>query len=229
MKRKTDSTEGRIFNKELLLKEDIVKAILSRFRYDIPPLFGTNLAFAFVAGGFAKGYAVEDQDIDMFICVRKYDEDQVKSFNEYYIKLHEEFDLVPDMSKPGELMTLGRLAQKIALVNARKLRPIIESYYEYEGLLWTEMLTGVRAAQIGDMNLLNQFVELCETLPQKWRHDVYNLIGENIDINIAKLPIHRLIKFARQNGYITYKKYGKGVANNVEEAHTYMKHSKNNK
>lgn len=228
MKRITDTTVGRVYNSKFLLDPDIVKAILCRFRCDIPSIFNDDLLFGFIVGGFAKGYAVSDQDIDMFVCVRKYDEAKAQEFRNYYFDLHKEFHLVPDSGKPGELMTLGRLQQKIALINFRSLRPTIHSYYEYEGLLWTEMLTGVRAAQVGDMNILNSVVESCEILPQRWRKEVYELTGDDLSEEERKLSIHRLIKCARKKGYINYVKYGKGFANNIEEAYPFMKTENDN-
>lgn len=219
MKRETDSTIGRIYKPELLLSIDIIKAIFERFRYDIPAIFGDNLAFGCIVGGFAKGYAVSDQDVDMFVCLREIDEDKVKLYRDFYFTIHEEFDLVPDRGKPGEIMTLGRLFQKIALINHRSLRGKIESYYEYEGLLWTEMLTGPKAAVVGDLTILNKVQEECELLPQKWRKEVYHLMGPKINEELAKLPIQRLIKAARKMGIIEYQKIGKGLANNITEAY----------
>lgn len=221
MKRDTDSTVNRVYDPSLLLEIDIVKAILQRFRYDIPIIFGDSLAFAFVVGGFAKGYAVSDQDIDMFICVYDLDETKIKKYHDFYFNLHSEFNLVPDRGKPGEVMTLGRLFQKIALVNHRKLRAKIESYYEYEGLLWTEMITGAKSAMIGNLEVLSKVEAECELLPQKWRKEIYELMGDKIDIETAKLPIQRLMKVARRLGYMEYLKEGKGVANDVKLAYNF--------
>ena len=223
MKRKTDTTIGRIYHPELLLDVDIIKAILGRFRYDVPAIFQEDLAFGCIVGGFAKGYAVSDQDIDMFVCLHKYDEQKVEAFMDFYYNIHKEFHLVPDTENPGVVTTLGYLSQKIALINARSLRKTIESYYESQGLVWTEMLTGARSAQIGNMSILNSILESCELLPQKWRKEVYDILGDDIPDDIKKLPIHRLIKYARKRGYIKYEKYGRGFANNVEEAYPYMK------
>ena len=128
----TDSPTNRVYQPRLMLNYEIVRTAFQRFKNEVPQIFGSNLCFGFVFGGFAKGYAVANQDMDFFICLHQPDPEAVSAFHSWYFAIHNEFNLIPDRDDPGEITTLATLEEKIALIKAKPLRPVINSYYEYE-------------------------------------------------------------------------------------------------
>jgi hypothetical protein len=199
----SDSPTGRKYDPSQLLPTSTIESVFRRFRSEVPALFAETIGFGFVFGGAAKGYAVQNQDIDFFICLREEDTQGTKRFQRWYFDLHEEFGLLPDRSDPGEVMTAARLAQKVEYVRVRPVRPVIETYFEYEALVWADVLSGEKAARIGDLNLLESFVCKCEALPQRWRKELLSMAGPSVDIEVAKLPTTRLFR-----RYVKYLKHG---------------------
>jgi predicted nucleotidyltransferase len=190
----SDTPGQRVYDAAKLLSEWCVQGIFDRFREDVPDIFGENLEFGFVFGGAAKGYAVANQDIDFFICLRCWDERAVERFRRWYFELHAELGLVPDRRDPGEAMTLARLEEKLEFVRAQPLRRVIETYYEYEAIVWADVLTSAKAAVIGDAAMLERICRRCECLPQRWRRELLGFAGDGVDREITKLPVTRLFR-----------------------------------
>ncbi|MFM0204684.1 hypothetical protein PQR53_33145 [Paraburkholderia fungorum] len=194
--KKIDDIHTRIFDPKKLLDVSIVDAVFEEFRNVVPNIFGSNLAFGFVFGGFAKGYAVSNQDADFYICNRKEERNQVDNFRFWYFDVHERYGLWPDIEVPGSISTLSHLREKIEFAKNLPLRPIIETHYEAQSIIWCDIMSGPKAAKIGDLTLLNEIETSCELLPQKWRREALSLIGENVDLETTKLPITRLFRKA---------------------------------
>jgi hypothetical protein len=199
----SDSPAARIYRPAHLLGASVVQQVLTEFRDAVPRLFGGDLCFGFVFGGFAKGHAVRDQDADCFICVRAINPVALSTFHEWYFDLHARHRLTPDRTDPGEIMTSERLLEKLRFLREHRLRTRIETYYEYEAIVWADALAGPRAASVGDLNDLETKVMLCETLPQRWRAELLALVGASADLETAKLPLTRLFR-----RLVHYEKHG---------------------
>ena len=82
-----DSTDNRYFDPARLIDPPKLAEVFREFRQVAPDIFGENLAFGFVFGGFAKGYAVENQDADFFICLLRDNQRQLEIGREWYFDL----------------------------------------------------------------------------------------------------------------------------------------------
>ena len=200
---KTDEVVGRIYNPREMLEPKVLKEIYDRFRNDVPPIFGNNLVFGFLFGGFAKGYAVKDQDADFYICLKEENAEQIANFREWYFNLHAHYDFAPDVEIPGSISTWAHLNEKINFAVQTPLRPVIETSYEKQCIVWGDIMSGEKAAKIGDLNKLNEIEVCCEGLTQRWRMELLRILGEKADLEASKLPITRLFRKA-----ITYQKIG---------------------
>ncbi|WP_371171202.1 hypothetical protein [Aliiroseovarius sp. 2305UL8-7] len=192
----SDDPDTRVYEPSKLLPLEVIQAVFDEFRRDVPVIFGENLSFGFCMGGFAKGYAVNNQDADFFVCLRHKRRAEVEVFHKWYFDLHERYELVPDIKDPGEIMSEPELFEKLSFVSSRVLRDTIESYFEYEAIVWADIISGAKAAVIGHLDKLNEYEVMCELLPQRWRMELFEMIGDDLDIETAKLPISRLFKRA---------------------------------
>lgn len=199
----SDTPKGRVYDNRRLLKPEVIVAVYEEFRRETPRIFGEDLAFGFIFGGFAKGYAVENQDADMLLCLHRMAEPRLERFREWYFDLHRRYQLTPDRNDPGEVMTPQRLEEKLLYAAATPLRPVIETYYEYEAIVWADVLVGEKAAFIGDLAILDAMTRLCDGLPQRWRGEMLRFHGDVPDPEVAKLPTTRLFRRS-----VTYLKEG---------------------
>jgi hypothetical protein len=156
----------------VLLDERKVADALRSFREDVPRVFGDELVFGFVSGGFAKGYATSEHDIDAFVCVRELRVEASSAFRAWYLDAHRALGVAPDLRDPGEIVPFARLTEKIEWVRTRHLAREVQTYYEYEAVVWADMLSGAKAARIGDIARLAEMEAACELLPQRWRADI---------------------------------------------------------
>lgn len=205
----SDSPIGRTYDPKKLLSDKIIKSVFDEFRDVAGKIFGQNLEFGFVVGGAAGGYAVEDQDIDFFICINRHNDVQYKNWLAWYFKLHDKYGLKPDRTDPGEIVERDTLIEKLKFVRHRPLRPVIETFYEYEAIVWGDMLTGNKAAMVGSLEKLNLILEIVEDLPQRWRIQILKMIGNKVSLETAKLSTTRLFRHA-----ITYLKEGNNTRPN---------------
>jgi hypothetical protein len=189
-----DTVEGRTYDPSKLLDHKIMIKVYDEFREAVPRIFGNNLVFGFVFGGFAKGYAVNNQDADFFISLHDYYLEQIAEFHEWYFDLHERYGFAPDLEMPGSITTLAHLQEKISYAARTPLRPVIESSYEKQCIVWADLMSGEKAAKIGDLNALNEIEVSCEGITQRWRKELLTMLGEKATLDIAKLPITRLFR-----------------------------------
>ena len=101
------------------------------------------------------------------------------------------------------MSSLNHLREKIQFAVNHNLRPIIESYYEYQAIVWADIMSGSKAAKIGDLKILDSLEQVCELLPQRWRRELLEILGPQTDPEVAKLPITRLFRRC-----VTYEKKG---------------------
>jgi predicted nucleotidyltransferase len=196
----------RRFDAHDLLSAAQVRAILRDSRALLQAHVDRANGFGFVFGGFAKGYATASHDIDLFVCLRRLDEQSITDIRRDYFLLHERHSLQPDNDDPAEIMSIDQLQARLALATGRPLRPVIETYEEYEAICWAEIIVGAVAEFVGDSDLFFSLREQIAHLPQKWRVEVLNLMPPPIEVEVAKLSILRLLKVARRRGYLHYAK-----------------------
>ena len=146
----SDTPGQRVFDARKLIEPTVVTEIYGEFRRAAPGFFGGDLVFAFIFGGFAKGYAVQNQDVDIFVCARRAASAPTDKFRSWYFDLHARYDLIPDRADPGEVMSPERLEEKLLFAAQTPVRAEVQTYYEYEAIVWADILCGEKAAVVGD-------------------------------------------------------------------------------
>lgn len=169
--------------------------IICRFEADVPALIGHSLLFGFIFGGFAKGYATWNHDIDMLVCLQEWERDTAERFRQWYLAMHEEFGLPPDHDDPGEVLTIADLVARLSFLERTPLRREIETYYEYESILWADVIAEAKVAIIGDKAALESVELRCKALARRWRSEVARMLGvAEDDSELAQLDLRRLFK-----------------------------------
>jgi hypothetical protein len=176
-----------------LLHEHRIAAVGDEFRRVAPELFGDDLVFGFLCGGFAKGYATESHDADFFVCVRALPSGAFERYRRWYVDLHHRRGIAPDERDPGEVVLLSSLEEKIGWVSTRHVRPEIPTYYEYEAIVWADMLSGPKIAKVGDLHRLAVLERQVEVLPQRWRSDILRDAGADAE-TLWTLPLTLLFE-----------------------------------
>jgi hypothetical protein len=192
--KKIDCEDSRQYDPSKLIDQSRAVEIMDNFSREAPSFFGENLLFGFVFGGFAKGYATTDHDLDCFICLKSYDESQVANFHEWYFSLHAEYDLAPDIEMPGSIMDQRHLSEKLNFATTNPLKPTIESNYEKQAIVWADIMLGEKACKIGNFAELNSFEHTVRGLNQRWRKELITILGDEVDLETTKLPITRLFR-----------------------------------
>jgi hypothetical protein len=183
------------------IPESIKKIVESEFRVGIQNIFKDNLIFGLIFGGFGKGYASQNHDIDMFILVNKIDPAQKLEFTDWYFALHDKFGFKPDPIDPGEVAELGDLLNRITLLEASHIRPVIETYYEYEGIVWVDALSeGNRGLTIVNKDISEEIFRRAKSLNTRWREEILSIRTDPPE-SLASLDLRRLFK-----GHIKYLK-----------------------
>jgi hypothetical protein len=180
----------------------------------LPEIFGENMLFGFICGGFSKGYANEDHDIDTFICVKESVSREVeKKYLDWYFDIHKRFGIKADYDYPGEVVVLERLLLTIEIVKSLKLTLKIDEVRIKKAIIWTDMITSYTAAECGsDLKLLYQIKEEYKHYPQQWKEEVLALITpeerEEWKDKSHLLIMERFMKYPKYDGKGLEKIYG---------------------
>jgi len=189
--------------KEYLSKE-IIDDIVFNFSNVVPNIFRESLLFCFICGGFAKGYATNQHDIDMFICVKEVPEKEfMDDFLNWYFSIHKKWGLPPDCKYPGEIVVIKTLEEKINFLSHRRLRRTIKTFYEYEAILWTDMISGKKIGLIVQDDVFFILEKTCKGLERRWREEVAQALGLTPHV-LGDTDLRRLFK-----KFLVYKKKGK--------------------
>lgn len=178
-----------------------VREIVQQFEPAVPEFFGDTLVFGFIFGGFAKGYATASHDIDMLVCVQEARDPSVHQFRTWYYDVHQKFGLQPDCIDFGETLVEADLLKRLTLLEATPLRHEIETYYEYESILWCDVISGPKIGVVGDAHAVSEYEARCSALMERWRDEAIIMLGIRDREGVAHLDLRRLFKRA-----ITYLK-----------------------
>ena len=202
-----------------LIPASTVAAIRDRFVGEVPEIFGSNFVFGFIFGGVAKGYADLDHDIDTFICVHRTDRSAEQIFRRWYFDLHNDFEMKADESDSGEVMTLYNLSQRVNYVLNTPFRLTIDSYFEYEAIVWVDILADQKIGVAGDLLRLKHFEKLCGPMPAVWRSTILDSL-ENPS-QFADMPIsllcERFVDYQKRPG-ISFDRNANVIGDHVAES-----------
>ncbi|MBR9984053.1 MAG: hypothetical protein MUP48_00585 [Wolbachia endosymbiont of Homalodisca vitripennis] len=114
----------------------------------------------------------------MFVCLKSRDSNQEEAFKEFYIELHEKYGFAKDDIDPGEVTTYDNLESSLKRLENLKIRFTIETYEEYESIVWGDVFAGKIIAQVGNIKLLHKIQSKCSKYPEKWRNDIIEQLKE---------------------------------------------------
>ncbi len=194
----SNKCDNYMLDKHDYVSSEIVEEIQFEFMENVTRIFHKNLAFAFIFGGFGKGYATKTHDIDMFICLlREASLECISEFRAWYFALHAKYHLPPDFKYPGEVVTLQRLTEKVLFLQKRCFRQVVETYYEYEAIIWCDALSERKIGLIVNDYTYYTLKEIADTTFSSWRSQIYRdwLYSEPIE-ELEKLDLRRLFKKA---------------------------------
>jgi len=195
-------------------RKETEEKIRRDFMNGVCKIFGDNLAFGFICGGFAKGFWDNDHDIDTFICVKKpINKETAKAYLEWYYNLHRKHNFPPDDDYPGEIVELDVLQKKLKLLYTLKLDLKVTDINIREAILWADMLVGKK------MGLLCTIPEVCNALqkefvcyPEKWKTEVLSLISEEDRLKWQDksylLVMEKFMQYPKTDARGFYMKYG---------------------
>lgn len=169
------------------------------FQEKMKDIFGTNLIFAFICGGFSKGYANENHDIDTFICLQKHSDKQVEKYIEWYFNVHKYYNLPADYTDPGEVVEFDYLLSSLEILKNFEFNTLeVKDYKLYESIVWGDMLSDKIIGMTGDLDTLGKLQKQCFGYPEVWKKQVLNLIPkEDASFWIDKAPQLLMEKYVK--------------------------------
>lgn len=158
----------------------IIEEILAEVEEKLETIFKDNMLFGFVCGGFSKGYADENHDVDTFICLEN---EPTKETEEEYLKwyfdLHKRYRVKPDYDYPGVIITRSKLIKTLNILKTLKLTLEIKDVWTKRAIIWADMITSDTAAETGtDLDLLYKLKFEYKDYPNKWKNEVLELISD---------------------------------------------------
>lgn len=160
--------------------------------------FSDNLHFAFIFGSFAKGYAKQDHDIDMFICLKQRDLLKERQFIIWSKNLHLQYGLKPDIQYPAEIMTLTDLNEAISYIDVVELELKNNSQKLFDYTTWIQILADKKIAMMGDLQLLNELSIKCQQFPELWKKQILTKLQSQDPLFFLK----RVISFEQNNSIV---------------------------
>lgn len=178
------------------LPASIVNKIEQEFLKNIDIIFSEYLCFAFIFGGFGKGYATDTHDIDMFIVVNKdVPKEIISRFHKWYFSVHKQYKLPPDINYPGEIIPLSLLEEKMRFLVNRPFRKTIPTYYEYEAILWADALFENKIGIISKSPQMEELIQIATNVFTSWKKDIYQNYFSQLDKeSLDALDLRRLFK-----------------------------------
>jgi hypothetical protein len=111
----------------------------------------------------------------VFVCLKTIDQRQVAQFHDWYFELHDRFGLKPDCNDPGEVVTHDNLIEKLEFAERIAVRRCFRSYYAYEAIVWTDLLSDRKLAVTGDEVAVALYELRCWRLMRRWRLELLEL------------------------------------------------------
>lgn len=162
------------------MESKIIAEILAEVKIKLDMIFKDALLFGFVCGGFSKGYADENHDVDIFVCLKNEPSKEVEEeYLRWYFDLHKRYGIKPDYDYPGEIITYARLISTLNILKTLKLTLEIKEVQTKKAIIWADMITSQTAAETGsNLNLLHELKSQFQHYPEKWKQEVLALISE---------------------------------------------------
>ena len=162
------------------MKIEIINTILEEVKIKLNEIFGGQMLFCFVCGGFSKGYADENHDVDIVVCLSKEaTREMADKYLQWYFDLHNRYGIKPDHNHPGLVVTQKELLDTLEILKTLKLTLKINDVKTMEAIIWADMIASQTAAETGsDLALLYRLKNELQKYPEHWKQEVLSLISE---------------------------------------------------
>jgi len=186
------------------MESKIIEEILAEVKIKLSTIFKDEMLFGFVCGGFSKGYADENHDVDIFVCLKNELPKKIEEeYLQWYFDLHKKYGIKPDYDYPGEIVTYNRLMNTLNILKTLKLTLEIKEVQTKKAIIWADMITSQTAAETGSrLNLLYELKSQFQIYPDKWKGEVLESISKE-ERNEWKDKSHLLI----MEHFMKYPKY----------------------
>lgn len=169
--------------------------IFRSFKREIKNTFSEDLLFGFLCGSFVRNKVHKNSDIDIFICVKKRNEEKEILFKDWYMSLHKKVKLKPDLQFYYEIMEpkdllVSLTEAELTIPHVRITRKVL-----YDGIVWAGMLSGKYTSFIGSRSIYIKFRRKAKKVVTLWRDAIIQ--------DIAKLPSDQFLKLTTE--YVNFK------------------------
>ncbi len=163
------------------MEKNIIDEILAETKSTLEAIFKNEMLFGFVCGGFSKGYADENHDVDIFVCLNNDPAREIeRRYLKWYFDLHKRYRLKPDYDYPGEIVTYNKLVKSLEMLKNFKLTLKINSIRIKEAIIWADMITGKTVAETGrNLNMLHVLKIKYSKYPERWKKEILALISKD--------------------------------------------------
>lgn len=164
------------------------KITTTQFKKKVVEIFGRNLIFAFICGGFARKKVCQKNDLDMFVCVRKLSVEKKLDFHRWYLLTHLQYGFKPDAYFGEEIMTYGKLLREINKV--KNCRPVLIIYNRniYDGIVWAGMLSGKQVGFVGNRRIFKKIKGESLKICKYWVKNISTFSkSQNLDLVLKKI------------------------------------------
>lgn len=159
-------------------KIKLIDIMYKEYKFFIQSLFKNNLNFAFVFGSYAKGNSKNSSDMDILVCIKKWDDDQVENFRKWYFKFHYMYGKVPDFIYPGEIVTEDQLNDIIKNNNNLEIK-LNNNLKTFDALFYTQIFTDKKSEVIGNKKLLLKIESNFKNFLSNFCNQIYELLMKN--------------------------------------------------
>lgn len=188
------------------MEPKIIEEILAEVQIKLKEIFKSNMLFGFVCGGFSKGYADENHDVDIVVCLKdNLSKETEEEYLQWYFDLHKRYKIKPDYNYPGEIITYERLMNTLDILKTLKLTLKIDDVPTKKAIIWADMITSKTAAETGsNLELLYKLKTEFAKYPAKWKKEVLALISdkerEQWKNKSHLLIMERFMKYPKHDG-----------------------------
>jgi len=145
-------------------------------------IFGENLIFSFLFGGFAKGYANARHDIDTFICVNRKFEDQISRYHEWILSAHRKLGLEHDSIYPFEIVTVKYLNLLVDNCDFELKAHSVNDADDFDKVTWIQAISDKKIFISGDRSRLMFYESKFENIPEKWKRQAMDQDPDNLTL-----------------------------------------------
>jgi acyl-CoA reductase-like NAD-dependent aldehyde dehydrogenase/predicted nucleotidyltransferase len=182
------------------------KSIIKQFENKSVKIFGKNLVFAFICGSFARKKLTPKSDLDMFICVKKINQEEKIKFHKWYLSIHSKHNLDPDLDFGEEIMTYDKLISKIEKIKNYKPSTIINERDIYDGIVWAGMLSGKQIGLFGNKTIFNKLKNESFKICNHWIKNISKFSkSKNPDLILKKMIKYKSEKITNKKSFIKEK------------------------